>query len=229
MIFIIAIVLLAAAVYAPQWWMRHIFAKYSAPRDDLAGTGGELAQHLIEKFNLSDVTLEPCDQGSGDHYDPSTKTVRLSPEFLAGKSLSAVAVAAHEVGHAIQHQQNYSPLLMRSKLVVFAHACERLGAATMFIAPVLMLLSKSPAISLIFALAGILSMGMATVVHLITLPVEFDASFNRALPILLEGKYVSEEDMIAVRKILLAAALTYVAASLASLFNIWRWIRFLRR
>lgn len=166
---------------------------------------------------------------SGDHYDPIAKTVRLSTDYYHGRSLSAIVVAAHEVGHAIQDKLAYKPLLTRAKLVVIATQLQRLGIILMFGLPVLSLLFKLPALGLLTFGVGFLSMAMALVVHLVTLPVEFDASFARALPILEQGGYLSARDLPAARQILWACALTYVAVALSSLLNLWRWLAILKR
>jgi Zn-dependent membrane protease YugP len=164
----------------------------------------------------------------GDHYDPLSKTVRLSPSNYNDNSLTAVAVAAHEVGHAIQHYENDQRLVLRTRLAQLAHVAEKIGSGFMVMMPIMLLLTRSPIASLIFTLAGLMSIAGSALVHLVTLPVEWDASFGKALPILKSG-YVSEEDYAAIENILKAAAFTYVAASLASLLNVWRWIALLRR
>lgn len=227
MLFLLIGFFILTIVFGPQIWAKQIFRRYAGNRDDLPGTGGELARHLLDRFGMKDVALEETDEG-GDHYDPSSRTVRLSPSHFNGKSLAAVAVAAHEVGHAIQHARNDPKLMLRTRLVFVAHRIQRLGAAAMMIIPVVMVLTKAPVAGGLMFAAGILSIGSAAVVHLITLPVELDASFGKALPVLREG-YISPEDEKAVTRVLQAAALTYVAASLASLLNIWRWVALLRR
>lgn len=225
--YLIVLVVIIAAIFGPQWWAHYTFRRYSAPREDIPGTGGELARHLLARMQLSEVAVEQSERG--DHYDPTSRTVRLSPDNYAGRSLTAVAVAAHEVGHAIQHHNQEALLATRTRLVTLAHWGEKVGAALMFAIPVVTLVTRVPHSGLLFFLLGIASMGLATLVHLVTLPVEWDASFNRALPILLQGHYIEARDEAAVRSILRAAALTYVAASLASLLNLARWVAFLRR
>jgi len=140
-----------------------------------------------------------------------------------------VAVAAHEVGHAIQHHRNEPKLTLRTRLVKLAQVTQQLGAGAMFLMPVVMAVTRVPASGLIMAAIGLGSMGMATLVHLVTLPVELDASFGKALPVLKSGQYIEKDDEVAVRRVLRAAAWTYVAASLASLLNLARWAAFLRR
>lgn len=226
-IFIIIIILLVA-VFGPQLWAQYTFKRYSKPRDDIAGNGAELARHLLERLGMSHVKVEQTNEGE-DHYDPTDKVVRLGPKNYAIKSLTAITVAAHEVGHAIQDHQQETKLALRTRLVAVAQVVQQLGAGLLVLLPIIALISRSPVIGVLMFLAGIASMGVATIVHFVTLPVEYDASFNKALPILIEGNYIDEKDRPAARRILKAAALTYVAASLASLLNLWRWIAILRR
>jgi len=225
--YLILLILIIAAIFGPQWWAHHTFRRYSKSRDDIPGTGGELAQHLLMRMHVDTVGVEQTDKG--DHYDPTARMVRLSPENFAGRSLTAVAVAAHEVGHAIQHHHKEPLLATRTRLVTLAHWGEKVGAALMFAIPLVTLITRIPQSGLLFFVLGFISMGLATLVHLVTLPVEWDASFNKALPLLKGGNYIVERDERAVRQILRAAALTYVAASLASLLNLARWMAFLRR
>jgi Zn-dependent membrane protease YugP len=192
------------------------------------GTGGELARHLLDRFGMPDVPVEKTRQG-GDHYDPERRVVCLSPDNHDRKSLTAVAVAAHEVGHALQHQRNEPLLALRHRLVKLAQTTQQLGAGAMFLLPVAIAITRAPAAGIIMAVIGLGSMASATLVHLVTLPVELDASFRKALPVLIAGRYIQPRDEAAVRRVLRAAALTYVAGSLASLLNLARWLAFLRR
>jgi Zn-dependent membrane protease YugP len=224
MIWIIVFIVVIACVFLPQLWTKNILKKYSASRPDFPGTGGELAQHLINEFKL-DVQLETTEQG--DHYDPLSKTVRLSADNFNGKSLTAVATAAHEVGHAIQHKEGMALLLLRTPLAKLAFYVEKLAQLALISTPVLLgFVPGAARISIAVAIIGMLA---STLVHFVTLPVEFNASFSKALPILKNGEYLAEQDYRDAKKILLACALTYVSAALASLLNIWRWLRFLKR
>lgn len=224
---ILLLLIVALVMVGPQLWTRRVFAKHSTPRPDFPGTGGELAQHLLNRFDLHHVTVEPTQLG--DHYDPINKTVRLTPAILDGKSLTAITIAAHEVGHAIQDHLGYQPLAERTKLVRVAQGAEKVGAILMMGIPIAGAMARTPVASVIVLMAGLATMGISTLVHLVTLPVEWDASFKRALPVLKQGNYLSQADEQGARSILTAAALTYLAASLASLLNLWRWIGFLRR
>ncbi|HSA85678.1 MAG TPA: zinc metallopeptidase [Nitrospira sp.] len=224
---VLLLIVVALVLVWPQWWTRRVFAKHSAPRADYPGTGGELARHLLNRFEMQHMTVEQTE--TGDHYDPVSKTVRLTPAVFEGKSLTAITIAAHEVGHAIQDHLGYQPLTERTKLVKVAQGAEKMGAILMMGIPVAAAVARTPVASVVVMMAGMATMGISTLVHLLTLPVEWDASFRRALPLLREGQYLGPDDEAGARSILTAAALTYVAASLASLLNIWRWIAFLRR
>ena len=224
----ILLIVLLCVVFAPQFWVKRVIKKYSITLDELPGTGGELARHLLGRFGMDDVKLEEAKDGA-DHYDPETRTIRLAGGRLDGKSLAAVTIAAHEFGHALQHHTRYKPLLWRGKLAKLAAVAEKVASFILVGLPFVLVLGKAPILSAIMLLSGLTVMCLPIVLHLFTLPVEFDASFKRALPILDEGRYLPESAMPIARKILTAAALTYVAASLASLLNIYRWIAILRR
>ena len=221
------LIIFGLVIFGPQLWTRRVFAQHSAPRSDYPGTGGELARHLLDRLDMKHIKVETTELG--DHYDPETKTVRLTSDKFSGKSLTAVTVAAHEVGHAIQDHMGYQPLTERTRLVRVARGAEKVGGIVMMGIPIAAALARTPVAGLVVLVAGMATMGIATLVHLVTLPVEWDASFRRALPMLQQGNYLSPEDEQGARRILTAAALTYVAASLASLLNLWRWIAFLRR
>ncbi len=219
--------LILALVFGPGLWVRHVLAKYSQPENRYPGTGGELARHLLDGLGMQAVGTEPTDQG--DHYDPVDKVVRLTADKYAGRSLTAITVAAHEVGHALQDRDGYAPLKLRTRLVRIAAPAEKLGAGILMATPLVVVLTRAPVAGALFAIGGLLSLGTATVVHALTLPTELDASFRRALPLLTEGRYLRPEDTPHARRLLTAAALTYVAASLMSLLNIGRWWAILRR
>jgi len=224
---VLLVIIVGLVILGPQLWTRCVFAKHSTPRPDYPGTGGELARHLLNRFDLQHITVEPTE--TGDHYDPVGKAVRLTPAIFDGKSLTAITVAAHEVGHAIQDHLGYQPLAERTKLVRIAQGAEKVGAVLMMGIPIAGAVARTPVASVVVMMAGMATMGISTLVHLLTLPVEWDASFRRALPVLRQGQYLAPDDERGARSILTAAALTYVAASLASLLNLWRWIAFLRR
>jgi len=227
MVYLIIFLLLLASVFLPQFWVQHVLARYNRkPEDNFAGTGGELARHLLLRFGLEDVQVERTDKG--DHYDPSTRCVRLTADKFDGKTLTAITVAAHECGHALQHAGAEPMFMLRSRLAHSAIWAARLGSFLIFASPVLALLSHAPSPALVSVLGGFLIMGFGVLVQLVTLPVELDASFRKALPVL-EAGYLEPDQVPAARRILRAAAWTYVAASLAGLLSFWRWLAILRR
>ncbi|MBK1735518.1 peptidase [Halorhodospira abdelmalekii] len=222
----LVLLLVLAVLFLPSYVAQSVLRHYSRERDDFPGTGGELARHLLDRRGLKEVAVEIT--AAGDHYDPQGRAVRLSQQNYNGRSLAAVAVAAHEVGHALQHAEGYTPLKLRSSLVHAAQQAERIGAWVMVLLPVMALVTRSPGGIGVMLLVGVLSFGVSALVHLITLPVELDASYRRAMPILAMG-YIAPQDQRAARRILTACAFTYVASALASVLNIWRWIALLRR
>ncbi len=221
------ILLILVLVFGPGIWVKRVLARYSEPADRYSGTGAELARHLLDVHGLDAVQVESTE--AGDHYDPDAKAVRLAPERFDGRSLTAITVAAHEVGHALQDHENYTPLRLRSRLVKAMRGVERVGAGVLIVAPFLGALTRVPAIGLITFAAGLLTLGSAALVHFVTLPTEFDASFSRALPMLDKHRVLKPVDRPHAKKLLRAAALTYVAASLMSLLNVARWLAILRR
>lgn len=211
----------------PQLWVWWVFRQYRKPREDFPGTGGELARHLLNRFGLQHVRVEST--LLGDHYNPETKLVGLSPQHYEGKSLTAAVVAAHEVGHALQDYEDYRLLKDRTDLMRVAQKAEKVGSYLMLGLPVLAGIMRIPAIGIAVLLMALGTMSISALVHLITLPVEWNASFRRALPILEEGGYLHPTDMHGARRILKAAALTYLASALFGLVNLWRWLRLVRR
>ena len=228
MIFAIGAVILLVVIFGPQVWTRHVFKKYSHDLEEMPGTGGELAEHLLEKLDITDGKVEETDEGN-DHYDPESIAVRLSPSVYHGKSLTAITVAAHECGHALQHKTYYQPLYFRWKMARFVQLAEKIASFLLVASPFLIGLTRMPMVGGLALFSGITLLFLPVLFHLVTLPVEFNASFGRALPILSEGKYLPQSAMPIARRILTAAALTYLSASLASILNFYRWLMILRR
>ena len=221
-------VVMAVLIYVPSLWVRRIMSKHSKEVEGLAGTGGELAKHLIERFDLSGIRVEET-AANTDHFAPSAGAVRLSAKNLNGKSLTAIAVAAHEVGHAIQFHRNEKIFELRKRYLPLAMRLNQVGIILMVCIPFIALLLRAPmAIGVVIAVSLLLQLAGAFA-YLIILPEEWDASFNKALPILIEGDYISAEQLPAVRQVLKAAALTYFAAALANVLHIGRWFMLLRR
>ena len=219
--------ILVVVVFAPSLWVRWVMNAYSEDLDGMPGTGGELAQHLIERFGLESVKVETTE--GGDHYDSVDKRVRLSQANFSGRSLTAIAVAAHEVGHAMQDHQNDPRLLVRTKLVPIANKVARFSAGAIWAAPIFALITRHPVPFWVLAACGLGGLLIRMMVHLVTLPIEWDASFGKALPVLKAGSYLGAKQEQAVTKILRAAAFTYVAAALADVLNLTRWAALLLR
>ena len=227
MLYALGVLIVLAIIFGPSLWVKFVMRRYSTEKPEMPGTGGELAKHLIERFSLKDVEVEVTELG--DHYDPIEKKVRLSQEHYESKSLTAIAIAAHEVGHAIQDQQGDKRLVTRTKMVPIVDKVARWSVAIIYLSPIIGIITRHPmpfSLLLILGLSGFIARMM---IHALTLPIEFDASFSKALPLLREGNYVSQSNEKAVNSILRAAALTYVSAALADILNLSRWIVILSR
>ena len=220
------IIVAVMVMFGPHLWARHVLNRYNR-QEYFSGSGIDLARLVVERLKLSEVTVETID--TGDHYDPVKKAIRLTKSVCGRKTLTAVVVAAHEVGHAIQDESGYKPLLTRTRMIGTAQKLERIGAIIMMAVPVLAGVTRAPSVGALMLVGGFATLCIPVLVHLLTLPTEFDASFKRALPLLESGDYIPPEDIPAARKILMACALTYVASSLIGLLNVWRWIRVLRK
>lgn len=229
MAIVLLILLLLVGIAGPGIWVKRVLHRYSEPNDRYReqGSGAELARHLLDRFELQEVTVERTKLG--DHYDPEAKAVRLMEDKYDSYSLTAITVAAHEVGHAIQDARGETLFRNRQTLAGLAARGQKFGSIVLLAAPMVMLLTRVPSLGLGFLALAIASMLLSTLVHLVTLPVELDASFKKALPLLADGEYLHDGDLPHANRILKAAALTYVAASLASVLNLGRWLAVLRR
>ena len=227
MLYALGALIVLAIIFGPSLWVKFVMRRYSTEKPEMPGTGGELAKHLIKRFSLKDVEVETTELG--DHYDPIEKKVRLLPEHYESKSLTAIAIAAHEVGHAIQHQQGDKRLATRTKMIPIVDKVARWSAVIISLSPVIGLITRHPMPFSILLLLGLSGFIARMMVHLVTLPIEYDASFSKALPLLREGKYISQTSEKAVSSILKAAALTYVSAALADILNLGRWIAIISR
>ncbi len=191
------------------------FKKYNQTPIRSGYSGAQAAQAILRAAGIHDVGIKAVPGMLADHYDPRRKQVALSEEVLNGQTPAAVAVAAHEVGHAIQHAQGYAPLQWRSAMV----PAVQLGSSLAL--PMLMFgffLHIGP-----LAWLGVIAFSFAVLFHLVTLPVEFDAS-NRAIKILESSGIVASDEMVGVRKTLYAAGFTYVAAALVAVVELLYWL-----
>jgi len=206
-----------------QFMVKSTFAKYSKISCSRKITGLDAAGILLKSNNIRDVKVEQVGGSLTDHYSPMDKKLRLSEPVYGSTSIAAVGVAAHETGHAIQHAVKWGPLALRSTLVPVANIGSRLGP---WIAIAGLAISQSAAYGsywqIIFNI-GILLFGGAVLFYVITLPVEFNAS-SRAIAILRENNVLSEQELNGVKKVLTAAALTYVASALTAIMSLLRLI-----
>ena len=199
-----------------QWKVQHTYQQLSRVRASGGKTGREVALAILNRNGLSDVGVEPVAGVLTDHYDPRVRKVRLSEMNYGGDSVSAVAVSAHEIGHVLQHAQGYAPMQVRSAIVPVVNL------ASMAAFPVFLIgLIFQSGMSLFFMDLGILLFTATLVFHLVTLPVEFNAS-RRALAQLTEMGTVAPDEVRGAKKVLDAAALTYVAATAMAALQIIR-------
>ncbi|WP_100637015.1 zinc metallopeptidase [Marinomonas sp. ef1] len=224
MLWIVGIAIALLLLVGPNLWVKFTLKRYATDRKDLPGTGGELATHLVKRFELTDVKVEQTQEGH-DHFDFGQHAVRLSPSVLNGRSLTAVAVAAHEVGHAIAHEKKQKISHLSSRYLPFAHGARKITAGLLVGWPLISVLLHLPYAVALHALVVGMSGLLAVLVQVAILPEEWDASFNKALPILKEGNYIPQEDLPKVKRILTACAMTYVAAALIKVLFVWRWFK----
>lgn len=224
---LILITLLLLLIIGPGIWVKRVMARYHNPPDRYGRSGGETARKLLDSLGLAQVAVEITE--SGDHYDPLDKVVRLTEKNYSSQSLTAVTIAAHEVGHALQDAEGFAPLKWRTRLVKWVSPIEKTGSALMMSIPLIIGITRLPVAGLLIFLGGLMTLGSAVAVHVLTLPTELDASFGRAMPLLNEQQVLYPSDERHARRLLKAAAMTYVSASLMSLLSIARWWRILRR
>jgi len=203
-----------------QIMVKSTFSKYSHIRCSRSITGRDAALLLMESNSINDVGIEQVGGSLTDHYDPGAKTLRLSDPVYDQPSIAAVGVAAHETGHAIQHATGYGPLVLRSTLVPVANIGSSVGpwlavAGIFFSIPLLINL-------------GIIFFGAAVCFYIITLPVEFNAS-ARALALLRSTNVLTPQELEGAKKVLTAAALTYVASALTAIMSLLRLVLLSRR
>lgn len=208
---LILLALVISGIFSAQ--MNATFSKYSSVRAASGLTGAQAAQRILQSAGIYDVRIEQVQGKLTDHYDPSNKVLRLSQSVYGSNSIAAIGVAAHECGHAVQHARNYVPLNIRSAIVPLANFGSRLSWPLFFI-------------GLIFSMKPLLTVGIvlfcgALLFQIVTLPVEINAS-KRALVMLGDTAILGESEVKSTRKVLRAAAMTYVAAVIGSLLQLLR-------
>ncbi|MDR3248545.1 MAG: zinc metallopeptidase [Treponema sp.] len=198
-----------------QIMVKSTFAKYSKISCSRNLTGADAASYLLRVNSIQNVRIERVGGSLTDHYDPGSRVLRLSQPVYGQPSIAAVGVAAHETGHAIQHAVHYGPLALRSTLVPVANIGSSFG-------PILAVAGIFFSLPFLIDL-GIILFGCAVLFYLVTLPVEFNAS-ARAIAILRKNRVLSDAELAGVRKVLTAAALTYVASALTALMSLLRLV-----
>lgn len=198
--------------------VKSTFQRYSQMRNSRGMTGAQAAEQVLHGAGIYDVRIERVAGNLTDHYDPRSKVLRLSDTVYGQTSVAAVGVAAHECGHAIQHAKGYGPLKFRNTLVPVANFGAKIAWPLILIG--LLINSES---SWLIMQAGIIAFSLAVLFQLVTLPVEFNAS-NRAIRVLADRGMMYGEEIVAAKKVLNAAALTYVASAAASILQLLRLI-----
>lgn len=211
-------IILIPAIIISFWAQTKVnsaYSKYSKVRTINGYNGEQVARMMLDEAGLWDVKIEMINTKLGDHYDPSSRVLRLSPEVYNGGTISSAGIAAHEVGHAIQHQQGYKPLTIRNSIVPIVNVSSNISWILFFI-------------GIIMGFKGLTTLGIilfsaVVIFQLVTLPVEFNAS-NRALDILKSRGILYGDEVKGAGKVLDAAAMTYIAAALMSISQLIRLI-----
>lgn len=201
-----------------QWRVRSTFSRYAQVGTRRALSGAEIAHTILQTEGIQDVRVEPSDGWLSDHYSPTDRTLRLSSEVYEGRSIAAAGVAAHEVGHAVQHARGYAMLGMRSALVPVVQLASPL-AVPVIVGGFLLSGFAGSDVGDLVTLAGLGLFAIVVLFQLVTLPVEFDAS-RRALEAIRTGHILEGPEQDGAREVLTAAAWTYVAAAVSSLLTL---------
>lgn len=198
-----------------QYMVKTTYSKYSKILAKNGLSGKETAEELLLQNDLANIKIEPIEGKLSDHYDPKNKKLGLSREIYYGKSIAAQGIVAHEIGHALQDAKNYFPLSLRSNLVPVTNIGSSMAVPLFLIG----FIFSFPALMDI----GIIAFSLAVLFQLVTLPVELDAS-KRAIGLLVRANIISGSEVVLVKKVLNAAALTYVAAASVAVFQLLRLV-----
>ena len=204
----------------PRLWASRVLEQYDEEQE-LPLSARELARDMLDRHGLHTVKVELTDRG--DHFDPAAPAVRLSRHHFDRKSLTALTTAAHEVAHALQQASGYGPFKWRGRLARVAQVAGQAGTLLIIALPVSHLATRQPLPPRILGTAALGVLGTGAVAQLAALPTELDASFRRALPMLRDG-YIEGGQVDGAHRVLVACSLTYVAASLAGVLNLWPWL-----
>lgn len=210
------VIMIPAIIFAlyTQYKIKSTFSKYQTVRNSRGYTAADVARQILDENGLFQVRIERIQGNLTDHYDPKDNVVRLSDTVYGSQSVASIGVAAHEVGHAIQHAIGYTPIKVRTALVPVANIGSTLGIWLAFIG--LLIVPE-------LAIVGIILFSASTLFQLVTLPVEINAS-RRALKTLEGYRILYDDELVGAKKVLTAAALTYVAALVSSLLTLLRLI-----
>lgn len=214
---LLLLLLAAVILFGPALWVKMVVKAHNKDRADFPGTAAEFARHILDELNLQDVKVEMTDMG--DHYSPDERAVRLSRAHYDARSVSGVAIAAHEVGHAIQHRDEYKPFMRRLGVARTERVLVLFSQVLAFMPMSMALFSGAPQIAFFSFLVLFITAMTSFVLRLTNLKVEYDASFARAMPIL-ENGYLPPQDLPAARRILKVAALTYLSSALLLVFRL---------
>ena len=211
MYFLLIISMLISVVASVR--VQSTFSKYEKVESRRGMTGAEAAEHLLTANGVTNVRIEPCKGRLSDHYDPSANVIRLSEPVYGGRSVAAIGVAMHEAGHAVQYAQDYAPVRLRSAIVGVTNLASNISYIMILL-------------SLFFGLTGLLDIGIilfcvVVFFQLVTLPVEFNAS-SRAMENMEQSMLFDADELKGAKKVLSAAAMTYVAAVAVSLLQLVR-------
>lgn len=214
-------------MFLPQWWVKSTYDKFRQQPAMRGLTGAQVARQMLADNGIHDVRVEETPGLLTDHYSPTEKVVRLSHDNYVGTSVAAATIAAHEVGHAIQHAKGYVPVVLRSQLAPVFGLGSQVGPL-LFSAAIMLyfLMGVGGDLAFLLASAGVGLFGLSVLFHLVTLPVEIDAS-SRALKVLSGHHFLQAKEMPGAKKVLTAAAFTYVATALYSLLQLAYYIFYL--
>ncbi len=208
-----------------SWRVKSTFARASEMNSEVGWSGRDIAQAILNAEGISDVRIEPVEGQLSDHYDPRAKVLRLSPDVYGGRSLAAAGVAAHEVGHAIQHAQGYAALSLRNSIVPLANIGSSLSWIFVMVGIGAIAAGYRGGFGQTMAAIGCALFTMVVIFQIVNLPVEFNAS-SRARQVLLTNGLVSQREDVEIARVLNAAAMTYVAATITAvltlLYYLWR-------
>ncbi len=223
MYFIIVGPAMLLAMWA-QWRVKSAYKKGLAMPARSGMSGAEVAKMILDSHDIHDVRVEAIPGSLSDHYDPKAKALRLSPDVFQGRSVASLGIAAHEAGHAIQDHVNYGPLVIRNNVVPLASVGSNLSMILFFVGSMLAALTPMPGIGQFIMMGAIALFSVVVFFQVVNLPVEFDAS-NRAKDLLKSANIVAAGDEArTMNKVLNAAAMTYVAATLTAILTLLYFI-----